>query len=180
MTAPFKSFIGDFSQADLTVFNRTLVTHWKPVMMVNRAVVQYLLYMTIQRTKDGEWYLQVRTFSPDSMIDRIKVRLEVFKSNRKPITAAAAAEKSGSEPEPDQEVPPPAPAPAPVPHTAPVFGYSGGVVSSRLTNEEVLGTGRYLLLSDAQMKCLKTEETIFEYKVDVTIERGQKNVNGSL
>jgi hypothetical protein len=144
---PFKSFIGDFSQADMTVFNRKQVTHWKPVMLVSRTIVQYLLYMTIQRSGSGEWYLQVRTFSPDSLLSKIKVKLEVFR------TEGAAAAQPGKQ--------------------STTFSYEGSVVSSKLSNEEAVATGKFLMLADPQMKCLKTEDTIFEYRVNVMVDHNR-------
>jgi len=135
---PFKSFIGDFSQADMTVFNRTQVTHWKPVLLVSRTVVQYLLYLTIQRSAAGLWYIHVRTFSPESLLHRITVKLELFKSGE---------ENPGHK-----------------------YIYEGGANSNKLSNEEAMATGKFLILTDAQMKLLKTEQTIFEYKVSVSID----------
>ena len=75
VNVPFKSFIGDFSEVDMTVFNRTQVTHWKPILLVSRTVVQYLLYLTIQRSATGCWYIHVRSFSPESLLKRITVKL---------------------------------------------------------------------------------------------------------
>ena len=135
---PFQSFIGDFSQANMTVFSRREVTHWKPVLLVSRTVVQYLLYLTIQRTAGGLWYIHVRTFSPESLLQRVTVKLELYKSGE---------ENSGQK------------------HT-----YEGGVNSNKLSNEEAMASGKFLVLADAQMKLLKTEQAIFEYKVSVTID----------
>jgi len=135
---PFKSFIGDFSQADLTVFNRTQITHWKPVLLVSRTVVQYLLYLTIQRSATGVWFIHVRSFSPESLLQRITVRLELFKSG----------EENSSQ----------------------KYIYEGGANSNKLSNDEAMAAGKFLILNDAQLKLLKTEQTIFEYKVSVSID----------
>ena len=144
---PFKSFIGDFSQADMTVFNRTQVTHWKPVLLVSRTVVQYLLYLTIQRSATGYWYIHVRSFSPESLLQRITVRLELFKSG----------EESSSQ----------------------KYIYEGGANSNKLSNDEALAAGKFLVLTDAQLKLLKTEQTIFEYKVSVSIDPHRRTSSSS-
>ena len=144
---PFKSFIGDFSQADMTVFNRTQVTHWKPVLLVSRTVVQYLLYLTIQRSATGYWYIHVRSFSPESLLQRITVRLELFKSG----------EENSSQ----------------------KYIYEGGANSNKLSNDEAMAAGKYLVLTDAQLKLLKTEQTIFEYKVSVLIEPHRRTSSSS-
>jgi hypothetical protein len=145
---PFKSFIGDFIQSDLTVFNRNIVTHWKPVMLVSKTLVQYLLYIMIQRSGTGNWYLHLRSFSPDSMLDKIKAKLTIFKSGPVPDSSS--------------------------------FSFMGGVVSNKLTNTEMLKTGKYLFLDDHQMKTLRTMDTIFEYMVEVTVEKLQTQQKGSL
>ena len=74
---PFKSFIGDFSDPSMTIFGRRQVTNWKPVLLVSRAIVKYLIYITIQRDAGGLWYIQFRTFSPETVLQRIKVKLQV-------------------------------------------------------------------------------------------------------
>ena len=76
----FRSFIGDFSDPNQTVFKRKQVTHWKPVLMVSPAVAKYLIYMTIQRNGSGLWYIQFRSFSSSAVLPRFKVKLQVYKS----------------------------------------------------------------------------------------------------
>ena len=135
---PFKSFIGDFSDPNITVFERRQVTHWKPVLLVSRAIVKYLIYITIQRDATGLWYIQFRTFSPEVVLQRIRVKLQVYRS-----------ESTKNEQ---------------------MFSYEGPVISNTLSNSEMLQEGKYLLLTDAQLKLLRTEETIFEYSVEVMVK----------
>ena len=132
----FNSFIGDFSDPNMTVFDRRQVTHWKPVMMVSEAVVKYLIYMTIQRNAGGLWYIQFRSFSSLAVLPRIKVKLQVFKSE---------------ETKDEQK-----------------FSYDGGVISNSASHQEMMEEGKYLLLTDAQLKLLKTDKTLFRYHVEVT------------
>ena len=51
------------------------------------------------------------------------------------------------------------------------FSYEGAVISSNVSDKEMLEEGKYLLLTDAQLKLLKTESTIFEYDVEVIVKR---------
>ena len=51
-----------------------------------------------------------------------------------------------------------------------LFGYEGPVISNKLSNSEMLEEGKFLLLTDAQLKLVKTEDTIFEYNVEVFVK----------
>ena len=79
----FKSVIGDFHDPNKTVFERIQDTYWKPIMFVSDAVVKYLIYMTVTRKRTGIWYLQFRSLSPLSEIQRLKVKLQVYKSGER-------------------------------------------------------------------------------------------------
>lgn len=76
----FKSFIGDIREADKSVFDRKFVTHWKPILLISPTMAEYLLYLTVQRSSRGLWYLMVRSCHPEFLLARLKVKLEVFKS----------------------------------------------------------------------------------------------------
>ena len=52
------------------------------------------------------------------------------------------------------------------------YAYEGGVVSHNMTNAEAMQSGRILLLNDGQVELLKTSDTIFEYKITVSIMPG--------
>ena len=129
----------DFNDPNMTVFHQREVCHWKPIMMLDKAVEKYLIYMTIQRNwwSSGElWYIQLRSFSSLAVLPRIKVKLQVFKSEETK----------------DEEK----------------FSYDGGVISNSASHQEMMEEGKYLLLTDAQLKLLKTESTLFQYHVKVT------------
>ena len=132
----FNGFIRDLSDPNMTVFNRRKVTHWRPVMMVSEAVEKYLIYMTIQRNAGGLWYIQFRSFSSLAVLPRIKVKLQVFKSE---------------ETKDEQK-----------------FSYDGGAISNSASHQEMMEEGKCLLLTDAQLKLLKTESKIFRFHVEVT------------
>ena len=46
---PFKSFIGDYSDSELTVFNQARYVYWKPILLVGQGISGYLVYITIHR-----------------------------------------------------------------------------------------------------------------------------------
>ena len=76
----FKSSIGDFSDKRFTVFGRLEDTHWKPVLLISRKICKYLIYLTMYRSGDGRWFLTARSLSPDTVLERLRVRIEVYKS----------------------------------------------------------------------------------------------------
>ena len=51
------------------------------------------------------------------------------------------------------------------------FSYQGGVISNSASHQEMMEEGKYLLLTDAQLKLLKTESTLFQYHVEVNVKR---------
>merc|ERR1712154_519145 len=103
--------------------------------------------MGIQRSATGYWNIHVRSFSPESLLQRITVKLELFKSG----------EENSSQ----------------------KYIYEGGANSNKLSNDEAMAAGKYLVLTDAQLKLLKTEQTIFEYKVSVLIDPHRRTSSSS-
>jgi hypothetical protein len=160
----FRSFIGDFSDKNITVFNRSVVTHWKPIMLVSRAVVQYLLYLTIQRSPAGDWYLQIRSFSPDSVIDRIRVEMSVFNTGRAASLIALNNTSKTESSNSNENI-------KNINGSIHKYTYEGGVVSHTLMNEDVIAAGKFLILKDAQMKLIRTDNAIFEYSIKIYIRR---------
>jgi hypothetical protein len=51
------------------------------------------------------------------------------------------------------------------------YTYEGGVVSHTLMNEDVIAAGKFLILKDAQMKLIRTDNAIFEYSIKIYIRR---------
>ena len=80
----FKSHIGDFTQPGLSVFNMTKSVTWKPVCLVSRDKVQYLVYLTIQRTPAGIWYIIPKSFASPDDLRRLVIKLQLFKQNSTP------------------------------------------------------------------------------------------------
>ena len=80
----FKSHIGDFTQPGQSVFNMTKSVTWKPVCLVSRDKVQYLVYLTIQRTPAGIWYIIPKSFASPDDLRRLVIKLQLFKQNSNP------------------------------------------------------------------------------------------------
>lgn len=162
----FASFVQNFSpELRISVFDRSVCTHWKPVLLVSRHVVQYLIYLTIRRSAKGDWYLQVRSFSPRPMIDRIRVQVNVFKSSIDRGNSIAS-HTAPSCPDTDKNT---------NNQHAASYTYNGPVMSDSLAEDEILASGNYLLLRDAQIKPLGRGSAIFEYSVRVRIENVAEN-----
>ena len=77
-----RAWIGDYNSQrmpNLTVFNVTDEVKWKPVMLMGPEVSQYYMYLTVQRNGEGLWYIMIRSYSPESALQQIKVKIEVYK-----------------------------------------------------------------------------------------------------
>ena len=142
-----RAWIGDYNSQqvpNLTVFNVTNQLDWKPVMLRGPGVAQYCMYLTVQRNGNGLWFIMIRSYSPESILQQIKVKIELYKKGDN-------VESSG---------------------TARIhqrYIYEGLVVPNSMSNEEASQAGRLLLLNDGQVKLLKTSDTIFEYKIAVIV-----------
>lgn len=164
----FKSFIIDVDPKDISAFNRGVVSYWKPVMLISDAVFQYLLYLNIHRSAIGDWYLQVRSFTPKSAIDKIRVEISVF-NNVDGDAAGDVCSESAQNNEFGIFTPPS------IINAKQGnkkcrglrYTYVGGVVSNILTNVNAIATGKYLLMKDAQVKQISSDSVIFWYSVKV-------------
>ena len=143
------SWIGDYNSQQLpghSVFNLRREIGWKPILLASRNIVQYLIYMTIQRKHTGLWFIMIRSYREEDVLKRIKVKLEVRKKGDANSVSLITPQQK--------------------------YTYEGGVVSHSMTNAEAMQSGRILLLNDGQVELLKTRDTIFEYHITVTIMPG--------
>ena len=138
--------IGDYRMMpNLTVFDMTRTVNWKPVMILNSEVAQFLIHLTFQRTGAGLWFIIIRSYSPEDVLKQITVKLEVYKKED------AISGCQGSSRVPQQ-----------------VYTYEGGVLPNHIPNLQAMLSGKLLLLNDGQVKLLKNRETIFEYKITIS------------
>ena len=131
---PFKSFIGDYREPEMTVFNQARVIYWKPILLVGQGVSGYLVYITVHRTPAGIWFITPRSYSPERIIQRMEVEIEVFQSGAR---------------------------------NSQTYVYEGGLTSSQLSDKEAKTAGKFMTLSDGQVKMLSTENNIFEFNINV-------------
>lgn len=80
--------------------------HWKPILLITRGPgKQSLVYLTVQRTATGFWFIHVRSLNPRSVLPSITVRVELFKADledsspmhvyeRRPITNKTSHDES--------------------------------------------------------------------------------------
>ena len=80
----FKSHVGDFTEPGQTVFKMSKPVTWKPVCLVSRDKIQYLVHLTIQRTSAGIWYIIPKSFASPEDLRRLVIKLQLFKDNSTP------------------------------------------------------------------------------------------------
>lgn len=75
----FNSSIGDFPEESArSVFDRNdLVTHWKPILMLSRNIMDFWVHLTIERNSKGQWFLIPFAMLPAEKSDQIHIRITV-------------------------------------------------------------------------------------------------------
>lgn len=74
----FKSSVGDFPVSQTTVFKRNnTVTHWKPVVLLAKPILNLWCYVLIQRDAEGNWTLVVYSMLAKDLADKIQVKIKV-------------------------------------------------------------------------------------------------------
>ena len=85
----FVSQVNDFNTGNVSVFNNSLSTYWKPVLFVSEKAAEFLIYMTIERSVSSHWYLAIRSVSPQHIREKIGYKLIIYQgkaSDRQPKT----------------------------------------------------------------------------------------------
>lgn len=128
----FDSSIGDFpEESKKSVFDKgNLVTHWKPVLMLSRNIMDFWVYMTIERNSMGKWFLMPFAMVADEIAAQIHLKIIVGEAI-----------------------------------------YEGPVNSFQASKDDVARSGNLLLLDDDQVRKLKKERTLFEYKLQVKADK---------
>lgn len=148
---PFTSVIGDFLD-DMTVFDRKSMTHWKPVMLVTRHLFRLFAYLVMSRAPSGEWFFYVRVMAGQEIVDRVKADIVVRSpasdlSEVKTKCVCNTTTKTS-----DKE-----------------FFFEGLVNSFEASEDQVFKSGRYLKMTDEQVKHLMNGKTLLEYEVDLKL-----------
>jgi len=77
-TSSFKSNLGDFPSTEKSVFERNdVITHWKPVLLLSKRILNLWCYVVIQRDFQGLWRLMAYSMLPKACTDKINVKLTV-------------------------------------------------------------------------------------------------------
>ena len=149
----FTSVIGDFLD-DMTVFDRKSMTHWKPVMLVTRHLFRLFAYLVMSRAPSGEWFFYVRVMAGKEIVERVKAGIVVRSpaSDLSEVKVGKVGEVATAGRPSEAE-----------------FYHEGFVNSFEATEDEVFKSGRYLKLSDAEVKGLQNGKTLLEYEVDLRL-----------
>ena len=80
---PFRSIIPRSKQAtNGTILSSNVeINHYKPVLLIDRFSVKYSIFLAFQRTEDGWWFIQVQSLCPQPQLHKIKVRLEILRTD---------------------------------------------------------------------------------------------------
>ncbi len=74
--------IGDFNQGDVTVFGRSTMTHWKPILLVSSTHMRLFAYLVIFRDFKGEWMVSARSYCGKGLLENIRVRVTLKKPSK--------------------------------------------------------------------------------------------------
>jgi len=73
----FNSTLGDFADG-VSVFNRSnVVTHWKPIVLLAKKLLNLWCYAVVQRDSQGQWMIVVRAMLPQQFCDKIRCKITV-------------------------------------------------------------------------------------------------------
>ena len=73
----FNSTLGDFAEG-ASVFDRTnVVTHWKPIVLLAKKLLNLWCYAVVQRDSRGQWMIVVRAMLPQQFCDKVRCKITV-------------------------------------------------------------------------------------------------------
>ena len=74
----FKSNLGDFPSPAVSVFERSnVITHWKPVVLLAKSILNIWCYVLVQRDSHGLWNFMTYSMLPKDSLDHIKAKITV-------------------------------------------------------------------------------------------------------
>ena len=74
----FISHIGDFDNTEISVFNCHENIEWIPSIFLGRVMAPYMVYIAVERTKEGQWLFVIKTHSPESIARKLEYKLEIL------------------------------------------------------------------------------------------------------
>ena len=79
----FKSNLGDFQKDAVSVFQRTnVITHWKPVVLLAKTVLNLWCYILVQRDANGIWTIMPYSMLTKDCLDLVQVKITVGSGDR--------------------------------------------------------------------------------------------------
>ena len=141
VSQPFQSYIGDFSHSDMTVFRRTIDTHWKPVLLISHKWVANLIYLTVTRAPRIGWIFIIRSYSPAFLRETMRARLTIFKTRQSKL-------------DPD----------------TPIYAYSGRPAGTNDNLTEIRSAGKFMSIQDDQIQALSNGTRLFEYAIHLDLD----------
>lgn len=74
----FKSNLGDFPSTAVSVFERSnVITHWKPVVLLAKSILNVWCYVLVQRDSHGLWTFMTYSMLPKDSLDQIKAKITI-------------------------------------------------------------------------------------------------------
>ncbi len=189
----YGSVIGDFNQADATVFGRGAMTHWKPVLLVSGAHMRLFAYLVICRDFRGEWSVSARSYCGGELLKNVRIKVTLKRPSEERARKEAAkwskinssnSGSSGSEQRQEER------------ESSSSSGtkleeiedkgeeddasytYVGKLVSHDLGDKEAADMGEALVLRDCHVKRLRRDKTIFQYSAEIyeVLPPGQQSI----
>ena len=77
----FTSNLANFADTRTSVFQMDTTVHWRPALLVSEKLITYLIYVTVKRTTEGDWYIAVRSISPQHVREKITYELQIFQGS---------------------------------------------------------------------------------------------------
>lgn len=72
----FRSNLGDFPKEAVSVFERSnVITHWKPVVLLAKGILNIWCYVLVQRDSTGLWQFMLYSMLPKDSIEGITAKL---------------------------------------------------------------------------------------------------------
>jgi hypothetical protein len=138
------SVIGDFGedQRGLSVLGRPVVTHWKPVFLIDGDSVRLFPYMVLYRSPRHGWLFTVRSYADQDVRDKYEVTVKVTSPSASMSPQESVESFMG-------------------------WAFQGGVLAPSDEEHRVLESGHFLALSDHQVNKVRENRVLLRYYVRI-------------
>jgi hypothetical protein len=138
------SVIGDFGedQPGLSALGRPVVTHWKPVFLIDGDSVRLFPYMVLYRSPRHGWLFTVHSYADQDVRNKYEVTVKVTAPSARMSPQASVESFVG-------------------------WAFQGGVLAPLDDEHQVLESGHFLALSDHQVKKVRENRVLLHYYVRI-------------